>query len=344
MQPSIHEEFFVSSFFSKEEQAAFERMFDDFNNAPLPLRNFSTCNTDRSGAQERKDMLGSDPYKALREAIMNGPAYRLAHEDVDFLSQDDLRPLRMQLELLKPEHELREQGISSTVVVFGSARIVSSEEAHAGLSDLETCMGAEPDPLQLHDLAIARRRVVHARFYEEARRFAHLVSSRIQQNGRRDFVVVTGGGPGIMEAANRGAFEVGARSIGLNVTLPNEQEPNPFISPELAFRFRYFALRKMHFLLRARALVAFPGGYGTFDELFEVLTLVQTGKMARIPIVLVGREFWRCAVDFDYLLSEGFISVQDAQLFTCVDAAEEIVAVLEAFYGAEATVPEATQG
>jgi len=165
-----------------------------------------------------------------------------------FLTQDDLRPLRMQLELTQARtRAARAKGFSSTVVVFGSARIVSSEEAHAGLSDLETCMGAEPDPLQLHDLAIARRRVVHARFYEEARRFAHLVSSRIQQNGRRDFVVVTGGGPGIMEAANRGAFEVGARSIGLNVTLPNEQEPNPFISPELAFRFRYFALRKMQF-------------------------------------------------------------------------------------------------
>lgn len=290
-------------------------------------------------------MTDSDQRKALREAIMNGPAYRLAHEDVEFLAQDDLRPLRLQLELLKPEHELREQGIGSTVVVFGSARVVSHEEAQAGLADLDARMAAgQSDPLQARDLATARRQLAHARYYEEARRFTHLVSSRFQQEGRRDFVVVTGGGPGIMEAANRGAFEAGARSIGLNVTLPHEQEPNPFISPELAFRFRYFALRKMHFLLRARALVAFPGGYGTFDELFEVLTLVQTGKMARIPIVLVGREFWRCAVDFDYLLSEGFISVQDAQLFTCVDAAEEIVAVLEAFYGAEATVPEATQG
>ncbi|WP_150428701.1 TIGR00730 family Rossman fold protein [Dechloromonas sp. CZR5] len=290
-------------------------------------------------------MTDSDQHKALREAIMNGPAYRLAHEDVEFLAQSDLRPLRLQLELLKPEHELREQGIGSTVVVFGSARVVSHEEAQAGLADIEARIAAgQPDPLQARDLATAKRQLAHARYYEEARRFTHLVSSRFQQEGRRDFVVVTGGGPGIMEAANRGAFEAGARSIGLNVTLPHEQEPNPFISPELAFRFRYFALRKMHFLLRAQALVAFPGGYGTLDELFEVLTLVQTGKMARIPIVLVGREFWRRAVDFDYLVEEGFISAQDVRLFTCVDAAEEIVAILEAFYGGKPPAPEWAQG
>jgi len=175
--------------------------------------------------------------------------------------------------------------------------------------------------------------LAQARHYEEARRFARMISTRFQQEGRRDFVVITGGGPGIMKAANRGAFEVGARSIGLNITLPHEQVPNPFISPELAFRFRYFALRKMHFLLRARGLVAFPGGYGTLDELFEVLTLVQTGKMARIPIVLVGRAFWRRVVDFDYLVEEGFVSARDVQLFTLVDTAEEIIAALKAFYG-----------
>lgn len=290
-------------------------------------------------------MIDADQRKALREAIMSGPAYRLAQEDVEFLAQDDLRPLRLQLELLKPEHELREQGIGSTVVVFGSTRVVSHELAQAGLADLQARMAAEPsDPQCARDLATAKRQLAHARYYEEARRFTHLISSRFQQEGRRDFVVVTGGGPGIMEAANRGAFEAGARSIGLNVTLPNEQEPNPFISPELAFRFHYFALRKMHFLLRARALVAFPGGYGTLDELFEVLTLVQTGKMARIPIVLVGNEFWRRAVNFDYLVDEDFISAQDMQLFTLVDAAEEIVAVLEAFYGGKPPGPEPTRG
>ncbi len=246
-------------------------------------------------------------------SILDSAAYRMAHEDLDFLAMDDLRPVRLQLELLKPEHALREEGIDSTIVVFGSARI------------------ATPDAVDAVQSTFRSRE--HARYYEEARRFAHMVSARFQQQGRRDFVVVTGGGPGIMEAANRGAFEAGARSIGLNITLPHEQAPNPYISPELAFRFRYFALRKMHFLLRARALVAFPGGFGTLDELFEVLTLVQTGKMARIPIVLVGTAFWRRIIDFDRLLEEGFISEADLQLFDYANTAEEIVALLEAFYG-----------
>jgi uncharacterized protein (TIGR00730 family) len=279
---------------------------------------------DRSSHSERE---------VLIRAIQDGSAYRLAHEDLDFLTSNDLRPIRLHLEMVKPEQALREEGIGSTVVVFGSARIISHEQAQAEVAQIETRIAVGPSgPQQAHDPVAISRRLAHARYYEEARRFAHLVSSRFQQEGRRDFVVVTGGGPGIMEAANRGAFEAGARSIGLNITLPHEQIPNPYISPELAFRFRYFALRKMHFLLRARALVAFPGGYGTLDELFEVLTLVQTGKMARIPIVLVGREFWHRAVDFDYLVDEGFIGTRDVDLFTRVDAAEEIVAILEAFY------------
>lgn len=287
----------------------------------------------------------SEQRRVLREAIMHGPAYRLAHEDVELLAQDDLRSLRLQLELLKPERELRKQGITSTIVVFGSARVSSQEEAQAGLAELEARSTAgHSGPQPACELVAARRRLAHAHYYEEARRFAQLVSSRFQQEERRDFVVITGGGPGIMEAANRGAFEAGARSIGLNITLPHEQAPNPFISPELAFRFRYFALRKMHFVLRARALVAFPGGYGTLDELFEVLTLVQTGKMARTPIVLVGSEFWHRAVDFGYLVDEGFIGAQDVELFTRVDTAEEIVAVLEAFYGGKPPSAEATLG
>ncbi len=284
-------------------------------------------------------MMDADRRQALLEAILHGPAYRLAYEDAEFLDRDDLRPLRLQMELLKPERELRRQGIGSTVVVFGSARILSREDAQEQLAAVEEqAPGRQPD-----DRSMPRRRLAQARYYEEARRFARMVSSRFQQAGRRDFVVVTGGGPGIMEAANRGAFEAGARSVGLNITLPHEQAPNPFISPELAFRFRYFALRKMHFLLRARALVAFPGGYGTLDELFEVLTLVQTGKMARIPIVLVGSEFWRRVVDFGYLVEEGFVSARDVQLFTRADTAEEIIAVLEAFYGGKPPGSEAAQ-
>ncbi|HQX34635.1 MAG TPA: TIGR00730 family Rossman fold protein [Thauera sp.] len=278
----------------------------------------------------------TDPtqLEAMQQAIMQGAAYRLAQDDAEFLASDESRPLRMQLELLKPEHDLREQGIASTVVVFGSARVVSANLAQAALAEAEARVARRgaTDPASATQLATARHQLEQSRYYEEARRLGNLVSSRFQQEGRRDFVVVTGGGPGIMEAANRGAHEAGARSIGLNIILPHEQRPNPYISPELAFRFHYFALRKMHFLMRARALVAFPGGFGTLDELFDVLTLVQTGKMPRIPIVLVGSEFWRRVIDFDYLVEEGYISAADADLFTRVDKAEEVIDVLSAFH------------
>ena len=266
-------------------------------------------------------------------AILDSPTYRLAYEDIDLLGQEELRPLRLQLELLKPERILHEQGIHSTVVVFGSARVSDAETAAARRDALERQTRAAPSDAKLaRELAQARRRVDQARHYEQARRFASLISARFQQQNRRDFVVVTGGGPGIMEAANRGAFEAGARSIGLNITLPHEQAPNPYMCPELAFRFHYFAVRKMHFLLHAKGLVVFPGGYGTLDELFEVLTLIQSGKMQRIPVILAGREFWRRAVDFDLLLDEGYVSPTDLDLFTCVDEAEEIIDALERFY------------
>ena len=279
----------------------------------------------------------ANPDERLR-AILDSPTYRLAYEDIDLLGQEELRPLRLQLELLKPERILHEQGIHSTVVVFGSARVSDAETAAARRDTLERQTRAAPSDAKLaRELAQARRRVDQARHYEQARRFASLISARFQQQNRRDFVVVTGGGPGIMEAANRGAFEAGARSIGLNITLPHEQAPNPYMCPELAFRFHYFALRKMHFLLHAKGLVAFPGGYGTLDELFEVLTLIQTGKMQRIPVVLVGRDFWSRAVDFDLLLDEGYVSPSDLDLFTCVDKAEEIMGALERFYVDRAT-------
>lgn len=265
----------------------------------------------------KDDAMHADGRDALLQAIEDSPSYRLAHEDLDLLASDDLRAVRLQLELLKPERQLQRHNVRSTVVVLGSARLLSPAQT--------------------------RTQLAYARYYDEARRFAEIVSRRFQQEGRCDFVVVTGGGPGIMEAANRGAFDAGARSIGLNVTLPHEQQPNPFITPGLAFRFRYFALRKMHFLLRARALVAFPGGFGTLDELFEVLTLVQTGKMPRIPIVLVGSEFWSRAVNFKYLEQEGFIDAEDLQLFACVDTAEEIISVLHSFYGGRPPVDDAAR-
>lgn len=271
------------------------------------------------------------------QAILESPSYRLAYEDLELMALDELRPLRLQLELLKPEGILREEGVQSTVVVFGSARVSDAVSAHARRTALEDQVGNSTPvtPALNRELALARRRVEQAHHYEQARRFAHLISSRFQQMDRLDFVVVTGGGPGIMEAANRGAYEAGARSIGLNIALPYEQAPNPYMSPELAFRFHYFAVRKMHFLMHARGLVTFPGGYGTLDELFEVLTLVQTGKMPRIPVVLVGRAFWRRLIDFDYLVEEGYIAPTDVDLFTCVDEAEEIVAALEGFYAGE---------
>ena len=272
------------------------------------------------------------PDEHLR-AILDSPTYRLAYEDIDLLGQDDLRPLRLQLELLKPERVLREQGVHSTVVVFGSARVSDAVTARDRLDVLEQRAGTMPgNPTLGRELALARRRVGQARYYEEAQRFAQLISARFQQEGRCDFVVITGGGPGIMEAANRGAFDAGARSIGLNITLPHEQAPNPYMCPELAFRFHYFALRKMHFLLHAKGLVAFPGGYGTLDELFECLTLIQTGKMQRIPVVLVGRRFWRRAINFDYLIDEGYIDAEDTDLFEHADDADEIIAALERFH------------
>lgn len=278
------------------------------------------------------DTMPDSTRRALVRALEENASYR-AWEDHEFLISEDLRPVRMQLELLKPERQLRRHNIRSTIVVFGSARLVSSAQARARVAELEERARAQPgDPAVNSELAAARKQSAYSRYYDEARRFADIVSRRFQHEGRRDFVVVTGGGPGIMEAANRGAYDAGARSIGLNITLPHEQAPNPFISPDLCFRFRYFGLRKMHFLLRAKALVAFPGGYGTLDELFEALTLVQTGKIARMPVVLVGEDFWRRTVDFDFLVEEGMITREDAELFTIVDTADDIVAVLWDFY------------
>lgn len=266
-------------------------------------------------------------------SILESPTYRLAEADMELLNHADLRPIRLQLELLKPELVLRQEHIHSTVVVFGSARVLDTDSADKEYANKAAQSRAKPNNTGLkQELSLATKRVEQARYYEQARQFAKLISARFQQEKRNDFVVVTGGGPGIMEAANRGAYEAGARSIGLTITLPNEENPNPYISPELAFRFHYFALRKMHFLIKAKGLVTFPGGFGTLDELFEVLTLIQTGKMPRIPIVLVGQAFWQRAIDFDYLVAEGYISASDLNLFSYVDDAASAMAELERFY------------
>lgn len=267
-------------------------------------------------------------------APTEGPSYRLAFEDVEFLGKQDLRPLRLQLELLKPEWYLRQEEITSTIVVFGSARLLSPEIASKQLAELKAVVGKKPKNKALQSaLRRAEKQLDYSRYYAEARRLSALVSRRFQQEGRRDFVVVTGGGPGIMEAANRGAHDVNGRSIGFNITLPREQVPNPFVSPNLCFRFRYFAIRKMHFLLRARALVVFPGGFGTMDELFEVLTLIQTGKIARMPVVLIGRDFWSRAIDFNFLVEEGVIDQDDITLFQIADCSEQAIQIVYKFYG-----------
>ncbi len=241
------------------------------------------------------------------------PAYRLAFQDPDFLLLDALRPVRFQLELMKPELLLAEAGIASTFVFYGSARIPGPHEIEA--------LQASADTPQRRK--VVERLAAKARYYEEARKLAHLASSRPCVPGQRELVVCSGGGPSIMEAANRGAHEAGAPSVGLNVVLPHEQLPNAYVTPGLSFQFHYFALRKMHFLMRAQAVAVFPGGFGTFDELFELLTLVQTKKMEPVPILLFGRDFWNRVVDFDALAEEGVISPHDLDLFRFVETAEE---------------------
>src|SRR6476469_1606081 len=260
-------------------------------------------------------------------ARYEGPesAYRLAFTDVDFLLREELRPIRLQLELLKPELVQDEQGVEATIVFFGSARIVAPEVAQLELA-------AARDRGDPGALKAATTRVAMARYYDEARRFAAIVTRR-SATLEKAIYVVTGGGPGIMEAGNRGAFEVGGKSVGLNIVLSREQVPNRYITPELCFQFHYFALRKMHFLMRAIALVCFPGGFGTLDELFEVLTLVQTGKSRMRPILLFGREFWTRLIDFDLLIETAMISPEDVNLFHFVETAEEAWALLAAEYG-----------
>jgi uncharacterized protein (TIGR00730 family) len=251
------------------------------------------------------------------------PAYRLAFQDMDFLLREDLRPVRFQLELLKPELLLEEAKIASTFIFYGSARIPSPEAAPALLAAAKT-------PTQR---AIAQRLADKSIYYEEARRLAELAAATpLDELGRRHFTVCSGGGPSIMEAANRGAAEAGAPTIGLNIVLPHEQTPNRWVTPSLSLNFHYFALRKMHFLLRARAVAVFPGGFGTFDETFELLTLIQTGKMAPLPILLFGESFWRRVVDFDELAAEGVISPNDISLFRFVETADEAWAHVETHY------------
>jgi uncharacterized protein (TIGR00730 family) len=254
----------------------------------------------------------------------NPSSYIPADRDPEFLQREELRPIRIGLELLKPELIQREQGIQSTIVVFGSARLQESAAAKHALHMAEVeAARALNDPTHQQKVAIARRQLALSKYYDVAREFSRLVSSTCQIDGRCDYVIVTGGGPGIMEAANRGADDVKAKSIGLNITLPHEQRPNPYITPELCFQFRYFAMRKMHFLIRAKALVAFPGGFGTLDELFDTLTLLQTGKTENVMVVLVGRDFWERLINWQLLVENGLIGQEDLRLFHYAETAQE---------------------
>jgi hypothetical protein len=264
---------------------------------------------------------------ATSSAQTEHPAYRLAFQDMDFLLREDLRPVRFQLELLKPELMLDEAGIASTFVMYGSARIPEPSKADALLATAVT------DQQRI----IAERLKAKSHYYDEARQLARL-ASRVapDENGQRHFVVCSGGGPSIMEAANRGACDEGVDSIGLNIVLPHEQLPNAYVTPSLSFQFHYFALRKMHFLLRARAVAVFPGGFGTFDEAFELLTLIQTGKIKPLPILFFGREFWERVIDFEALAEEGVIAHDDLNLFTFVETAEEAWEIIRTHYGQEA--------
>ncbi|MBM4351569.1 MAG: TIGR00730 family Rossman fold protein [Deltaproteobacteria bacterium] len=261
------------------------------------------------------------------------PSYRLAYRDHDFLLKDELRPVRLQLELLKPELILREHGIERTIIVFGSARIPEPKAAHEQLAEMEAAARKDPTNESLaRKVGIARRVADKSKYYEEARRLASLISQAGKALDKPHDVLVTGGGPGIMEAANRGAYDAGTESIGLNIVLPFEQKPNAYITPDLCFQFHYFAIRKMHFLMRAKALVVFPGGYGTLDELFETLTLIQTRKIKPIPVLIFGREFWEKIINFDALVDEGTISPEDIELFQYVETAEQAWEIISRIY------------
>jgi uncharacterized protein (TIGR00730 family) len=288
----------------------------------LSARNFPSAEEEATAVKPTSRYSGADS------------SYKLAFTDERFLLREDLRPVRMQLELLKPELILQEERIVATIVIFGSARLVPMVVAEERLAKAET--GNDKA-----SIARARMSLHMSRYYEEARQLSSLITAASKKLDEK-IVVVTGGGPGIMEAGNRGASEAGGPSIGLNIVLPHEQEPNAYITPRLCFQFHYFALRKMHFLMRSAGLVCFPGGFGTLDEMFEVLTLTQTGKVRKRPIVLVGKEFWTKLVNFDWLVETGMIAADDLHLFHLVETAEEAWAVLESALGLDA--PETMTG
>jgi len=272
-------------------------------------------------------------FKAIRQS----PSLILAERDIDLLARPELRALRLQLEFLKPELSLIENQIKSTIVVFGSTQIRERELAETRLRKAQDLAAEDPgNARRARQASRCERLLAKSHYYDTAREFARLVSMLGQDDGERHYVIVTGGGPGLMEAANRGAFDVGAKSVGLNILLPAEQQPNDYITPELCFQFHYFSLRKLHFLLRAKALVIFPGGFGTMDELFDALTLRQTQRMQEIPIVMVGREYWERVLDLQYLADEGVISDDDLNLIQYAETPQEILRIIQRYYQEQA--------
>ena len=283
--------------------------------------------------QRPKPVEDDSSVPARLKAIMESPSYCEADQDVDFLQLEEMRGLRLQVDYAKPEMLLTKHGITQTIVVFGSTRIAEPAAARRALEARRAACAANPADAECQRrVRIAERILAKSHYYDVARQFGQLVAQADKGRDGSHLVVLTGGGPGIMEAANRGAFDVGAKSVGLNIRLPHEQFPNPYITPDLCMRFHYFALRKLHFLLRARALVVFPGGYGTLDELFETLTLVQTRKIRPVPVVLVGQDYWRQAFNPDFLVDEGVIDPEDRELFWYAETADEIWAGIRRWY------------
>jgi uncharacterized protein (TIGR00730 family) len=297
--------------------------------------------------EQRPKPVADDPQAPARvRALVDSPSYRQADHDLDFLRREDMRGLRLMLDYQKPQALLREHDVAHTIVVFGSTRIPEPATARRDVEALTHALAARPVDRGLRRrLATAQRILAKSAYYEMAREFGRLVGECGDKAIGGRIMVMTGGGPGIMEAANRGASDAGAKSIGLNITLPHEQYPNPYVSPDLCFSFHYFAMRKLHFLMRARALVAFPGGYGTMDELFEVLTLAQTRRIAPVPVILVGEEYWRRVFDPDFFVAEGTIDPEDRELFWYAESAADIWRDILLWYelkGQPLLPPEAT--
>ncbi|MSR75814.1 MAG: TIGR00730 family Rossman fold protein [Planctomycetes bacterium] len=276
-----------------------------------------------------------------RKQIQSSPTYRMAEDDAEFIKSSPLRPMRVAMELMKAEIVQQREKIVATIVVFGGTRIMKRSQAELALAEAQEALARSPGNAQLQaTAALAQGRVQRSRYYDDAREFGRIVAEACACGSCPEFVITTGGGPGVMEAANRGAREANGRTMGLNITLPTEQEPNPYINPELCLQFHYFAVRKINFLVRARALVAFPGGYGTLDELFETLTLIQTGVMERVPVVLFGSEWWKKLINFEMLVEEGMIAPQDIGLFTYADTAKEAWEDIRSFYAARGMAVE----